>query len=117
VTRLDTFAQVIRHFGEFGASGHCLINLLYTTLGTHFTTPNTLNNVFSLYSTCNFFTYENNTTKTHQFLQNLDLNCRPSYLLWDCKGVVQIDVIADGRFQKQLQVTRQVIIEVLYIAS
>ncbi len=55
--------------------------------------------------------------KTHQFLQNLDLNCRPSYLLWDCKGVVQIDVIADGRFQKQLQVTRQVIIEVLYIAS
>jgi hypothetical protein len=25
VTRLDTFAQVIRHFGEFGASGHCLI--------------------------------------------------------------------------------------------
>ena len=25
VTRLDTFARVIRHFGEFGASGHCLI--------------------------------------------------------------------------------------------
>jgi hypothetical protein len=24
VTRLDTFAQVIRHFREFGASGHCL---------------------------------------------------------------------------------------------
>ncbi len=24
VTRLDTFARVIRHFGEFGASGHCL---------------------------------------------------------------------------------------------
>jgi hypothetical protein len=26
VTRLDTFARVIRHFGEFGASGHCLGN-------------------------------------------------------------------------------------------
>ena len=25
VTRLDTFAQVIRHFREFGASGHCLV--------------------------------------------------------------------------------------------
>ncbi len=25
VTRLDTFARVIRHSGEFGASGHCLI--------------------------------------------------------------------------------------------
>ena len=25
VTRLDTFARVIRHFGEFGASGHCLV--------------------------------------------------------------------------------------------
>jgi hypothetical protein len=24
VTRLDTFARVIRHSGEFGASGHCL---------------------------------------------------------------------------------------------
>jgi len=24
VTRLDTFARVICHFGEFGASGHCL---------------------------------------------------------------------------------------------
>jgi hypothetical protein len=24
VTRLDTFARVIRHFGKFGASGHCL---------------------------------------------------------------------------------------------
>ena len=24
VTRLDTFARVIRHFCEFGASGHCL---------------------------------------------------------------------------------------------
>ena len=24
MTRLDTFARVIRHFGEFGASGHCL---------------------------------------------------------------------------------------------
>ena len=24
VTRLDTFARVIRHFREFGASGHCL---------------------------------------------------------------------------------------------
>jgi hypothetical protein len=24
VTRLDTFAQVIHHFCEFGASGHCL---------------------------------------------------------------------------------------------
>jgi hypothetical protein len=24
VTRLNTFARVIRHFGEFGASGHCL---------------------------------------------------------------------------------------------
>jgi hypothetical protein len=23
VTRLDTFARVIRYFGEFGASGHC----------------------------------------------------------------------------------------------
>jgi hypothetical protein len=29
VTRLDTFAQVIRHFGEFGASGHCLIIIQY----------------------------------------------------------------------------------------
>ena len=27
VTRLDTFARVICHFGEFGASGHCLIIL------------------------------------------------------------------------------------------
>ncbi len=27
VTRLDTFARVIRHFGEFGASGHCLIKV------------------------------------------------------------------------------------------
>jgi hypothetical protein len=27
VTRLETFAQEIRHFGEFGASGHCLVNL------------------------------------------------------------------------------------------
>ena len=26
VTRLDTFARVIRHFCEFGASGHCLEN-------------------------------------------------------------------------------------------
>jgi hypothetical protein len=26
VTRLDTFARVIRHSGEFGASGHCLTN-------------------------------------------------------------------------------------------
>ena len=25
VTRLDTFARVIRHFHKFGASGHCLI--------------------------------------------------------------------------------------------
>ncbi len=25
VTRLDTFARVIRRFGKFGASGHCLI--------------------------------------------------------------------------------------------
>jgi hypothetical protein len=25
VTRLDTFARVIRHFRKFGASGHCLI--------------------------------------------------------------------------------------------
>jgi hypothetical protein len=25
VTRLDTFARVIRHFGKFGASGHCLV--------------------------------------------------------------------------------------------
>jgi hypothetical protein len=25
VTRLNTFARVIRHFGEFGASGHCLL--------------------------------------------------------------------------------------------
>jgi hypothetical protein len=25
VTRLDTFARVVRHFGEFGASGHCLV--------------------------------------------------------------------------------------------
>ncbi len=25
VTRLDTFARVIRHSGKFGASGHCLI--------------------------------------------------------------------------------------------
>jgi hypothetical protein len=24
VTRLDTFARVIRHFGKFGASGYCL---------------------------------------------------------------------------------------------
>jgi hypothetical protein len=24
VTRLDTFARVIHHFREFGASGHCL---------------------------------------------------------------------------------------------
>jgi len=24
----DTFARVIRHFGEFGASGHCLVNFL-----------------------------------------------------------------------------------------
>jgi hypothetical protein len=31
VTRFDTFARVIRHFGEFGASGHCL-------LITHFAT-------------------------------------------------------------------------------
>ena len=67
--------------------------------------------MFFLYSTCNFFTYENNATKTHQFLQNLDLNCRPSYLLWDCKGVVQIDVIADGRFQKQLQVTIKLLVD------
>jgi hypothetical protein len=28
VTRLDTFARVIRHFGKFGASGHCLNNIL-----------------------------------------------------------------------------------------
>ncbi len=27
VTRLDTFARVIRHFPEFGASGHCLQKL------------------------------------------------------------------------------------------
>ncbi len=27
VTRLDTFARVIRHFREFGASGHCLVFL------------------------------------------------------------------------------------------
>jgi hypothetical protein len=27
VTRLDTFARVIRHFGEFGASGHCLVTI------------------------------------------------------------------------------------------
>ncbi len=27
VTRLDTFARVIRHFRKFGASGHCLICL------------------------------------------------------------------------------------------
>ncbi len=27
VTRLDTFAQVICQFGEFGASGHCLEKL------------------------------------------------------------------------------------------
>ncbi len=25
VTRLDTFARVIRHSREFGASGHCLV--------------------------------------------------------------------------------------------
>jgi hypothetical protein len=25
----DTFARVIRHFGEFGASGHCLIVPLF----------------------------------------------------------------------------------------
>jgi hypothetical protein len=25
VTHLDTFARVIRHFGKFGASGHCLV--------------------------------------------------------------------------------------------
>jgi hypothetical protein len=25
VTRLDTFARVIHHFREFGASGHCLV--------------------------------------------------------------------------------------------
>jgi hypothetical protein len=24
VTRLDTFARVVRHFRKFGASGHCL---------------------------------------------------------------------------------------------
>ena len=23
----DTFARVVRHFGEFGASGHCLVNI------------------------------------------------------------------------------------------
>jgi hypothetical protein len=26
VTRFDTFAQVIRHSGKFGASGHCLVD-------------------------------------------------------------------------------------------
>jgi len=34
VTRLDTFARVIGHFGEFGASGHCLVimpNCLWKT--------------------------------------------------------------------------------------
>jgi hypothetical protein len=31
VTRLDKFARVIRHFGEFGASGHCLIILQFCT--------------------------------------------------------------------------------------
>ncbi len=29
VTRFDTFARVIRHFREFGASGHCLKFLQY----------------------------------------------------------------------------------------
>jgi hypothetical protein len=33
VTRLNTFARVIRHFGEFGASGHCLILILKVTKG------------------------------------------------------------------------------------
>ncbi len=28
VTRLDTFARVIRHSGKFGASGHCLLSIL-----------------------------------------------------------------------------------------
>ena len=32
VTRLDTFARVIRHFREFGASGHCLVKLQIMTL-------------------------------------------------------------------------------------
>jgi hypothetical protein len=34
VTRLDTFARVICHFGKFGASGHCLTSLQSYTLNT-----------------------------------------------------------------------------------
>jgi hypothetical protein len=33
VTRLDTFVRVIRHFGKFGASGHCLIIIQGYALG------------------------------------------------------------------------------------
>ncbi len=35
VTCLDTFARVICHFGEFGASGHCLIVFL-SLLHSHY---------------------------------------------------------------------------------
>ena len=36
VTRLDTFARVIRHFGEFGASGHCLIKTQIFNFSMHY---------------------------------------------------------------------------------
>ncbi len=34
MTRLDTFARVICHFREFGASGHCLIKLQFYNTGS-----------------------------------------------------------------------------------
>ena len=59
VTCLDTFARVIRHFGEFGASGHCLV--LHKM---HFFTFLVLNFVFSfdcffLSKQENFFSLQN----------------------------------------------------------
>jgi hypothetical protein len=55
VTRLDTFARVIRHFGEFGASGHCLQNILFFALYIKKEEKKLLLQTFFKYLPCNFF--------------------------------------------------------------
>jgi hypothetical protein len=48
VTRLDTFARVIRHFREFGASSHCL-DITYNVSKDHFVkSQKTFNEVIKL---------------------------------------------------------------------
>ncbi len=46
VTRLDTFARVIRHSREFGASGHCLVFRLKKMKAHTFCTHTNIHSMF-----------------------------------------------------------------------